>query len=178
MTMFPRIPPKADPAPRAVGFLVFDGFQLLDAAGPISAFEIGGRHSPGAYRLHVLSTRTGAVPSSAGASMQAEALASAPALDTLVVAGGDGTYEATRDAAILGFVREAARVCRRVASVCSGTFILAEAGLLDGRRATTHWSRSELFAKRYPRVRLEADRIFVRDGAVWSSAGITAGIDL
>ena len=107
---------------REIGFLVFDNFQLLDAAGPISAFEIGGRHAPGAYRLHVLATRTGAVPSSAGASMQAEALASAPPLDTLVVAGGDGTYEAIRDAAILGFVREAARVCRRVASVCSGAF--------------------------------------------------------
>ncbi len=118
------------------------------------------------------------MPSSAGASLQAEALASAPPLDTLVVAGGDGTYAAIRDAAILGFVRETARACRRVASVCSGAFILAEAGLLDGRRATTHWSRSQHFAKRYPKVRLEPDRIFVRDGSVWSSAGITAGIDL
>ena len=163
---------------RDIGFLVFDGFQLLDAAGPISAFEIGGRYAPGAYRLHVLAKAAGAVPSSAGASMQAEAFASAPPLDTLVVAGGDGTYEAIHDAEIVGFVREAAGVCRRVASVCSGTFILAEAGLLDGRRATTHWSRSQLFAKRYPNVRLEPDRIFVRDGPVWSSAGITAGIDL
>ena len=163
---------------REVGFLIFDSFQLLDAAGPISAFEIADRHAPGAYRLHVLATRTGGVPSSAGATMQAKAIASAPPLDTLVVAGGFGTYETIRDPAILGFVRDAARVCRRVASVCSGAFILAEAGLLDGRRATTHWSRSRLFAGRYPKVRLEADRIFVRDGEVWSSAGITAGIDL
>ena len=163
---------------RDVGFLIFDRFQLLDATGSISAFEIGGRHAPGAYRLHVLATREGAVASSAGASLHAEALMSAPPLDTLVVAGGDGTYEAIRDAAIVGLVREAARVCRRVASVCSGAFILAEAGLLDGRRATTHWSRSQQFSKRYPKVRLEPDRIFVRDGSVWSSAGITAGIDL
>jgi transcriptional regulator GlxA family with amidase domain len=163
---------------REVGFLIFDNFQLLDAAGPISAFEIADRHASGAYRLHVLATRTGGVPSSAGAAMQAEALVSAPPLDTLIVAGGFGTYEAIRDPAILGFVRDAAHVCRRVASVCSGAFILAEAGLLDGRRATTHWSRSQHFARRYPKVRLEPDRIFVRDGAVWSSAGITAGIDL
>ena len=110
--------------------------------------------------------------------MQAEALASAPALDTLLVAGGEGTYEAIRQASILAYVREAARACRRIASVCSGAFLLAEAGVLEGRRATTHWSRSRQFAKRYPNVALEPDRIFVRDGAVWSSAGITAGIDL
>ena len=176
--MFPRIQTKRGPAPREIGFLVFNNFQLLDAAGPISAFEIGGRHEPGAYRLHVLASRTGAVPSSSGVSMQAGALASAPPLDTLIVAGGEGTYQAMHDALILGFVRRAASLCRRVASVCSGTFILAEAGLLDGRRATTHWSRSRQFSKRFPTVRLEPDRIFVRDGAVWSSAGITAGIDL
>jgi transcriptional regulator GlxA family with amidase domain len=163
---------------REVGFLIFDNFQLLDAAGPISAFEIADRHAPGAYRLHVLATRTGGVPSSAGATMHAESLASAPPLDTLVVAGGFGTYEAMRDGLIIAYVRQAASVCRRVASVCSGAFILAEVGLLDGRRATTHWSSSQLFARHYPKVRLELDRIFVRDGAVWSSAGITAGIDL
>ena len=163
---------------REIGFLVFDNFQLLDAAGPISAFEIATRDSSGPYRLHVLATRTGGVPSSAGVSVQASSLASAPLLDTLLIAGGEGTYEAIHEPAILGFVREAARVCRRIASVCSGTFILAEAGLLDDRRATTHWSRSRQFAKRYPKVRLEPDRIFIRDGAVWSSAGITAGIDL
>ena len=164
--------------PREVGFLIFGNFQLLDAAGPISTFQIGERHSPGAYRLRVLAKREGAVPSSAGVSILAEALAAAPALDTLLVAGGEGTYEALKDPEILGFVRHAASACRRVASVCSGTFILAEAGLLDGRRATTHWSRCRQFAKRYPRVSLEPDRIFVRDGSIWSSAGITAGIDL
>ncbi len=107
--MFPRNPPKAESLTRDIGFLVFDGFQLLDAAGPISAFEIGGRHAPGAYRLDVLATRSGAVPSSAGVSIEAKALASAPALDTLVVAGGEGTYEPIHDAAILDFVRAAAK---------------------------------------------------------------------
>jgi transcriptional regulator GlxA family with amidase domain len=109
--------------------------------------------------------------------MLASAFNDAP-LDTLVVAGGDGVRKAAFDPAILAFVRQAARQSRRVASVCSGTFILAEAGLLDGKRATTHWSRGKEFAARYPRIRLEPDRIFIRDGAIWSSAGITAGIDL
>jgi transcriptional regulator GlxA family with amidase domain len=164
--------------PREVGFLIFDGFQLLDVAGPISAFEIAEMHSPGAYRLRVLAIGIGAVRSSVGLSLPAERLASAPLLDTLVVAGGFGVTNAIRDAAILGFVRDSVRVCRRIASVCSGAFILAEAGILDGRRATTHWNRSHQFAKRYPKVHLEPDRIFVRDGSVWSSAGISAGIDL
>lgn len=176
--MFPRNQPTAGSLTREIGFLVFDRFQILDAAGPISAFEIGSRHASGAYRLHVLATRAGATASSAGASIEAKALASAPALDTLVIAGGEGTREAIRDAAILDFVRMSAKACRRVASVCSGAFILAEAGLLDGRRATTHWSRSRSFARLYPKVRLEPDRIFIRDGAIWTSAGITAGIDL
>ena len=95
-----------------------------------------------------------------------------------MVAGGDGTNAAAKDPAILDFVRSHAGRVRRVASVCSGTFVLAAAGLLDGRRATTHWGRSAAFAKAYPQVRLEPDRIFVKDGQVWSSAGITAGIDL
>ncbi len=163
---------------RAIGFLIFDGFQILDAAGPIAAFEIAAAHVPGAYRLDVVAKLAGAVASSSGATMAAQPFDAAPKLDTLVVAGGLGTYEALNDAAILAYLREAARVCRRVASVCSGAFLIAEAGLLDGKRATTHWSRSRLFAERYPGVRLEPDRIFVRDGKIWSSAGITAGVDL
>ncbi len=163
---------------REIGFLIFDGFQLLDAAGPIAAFEIAGRYGRGAYRLRVLAMRGGAVRSSSHATMEAEAAAAAPPLDTLIVAGGDGSRQAVGDAALLAYVRASAAVCRRMASVCSGAFILAEAGVMDGRRATTHWSRTEDFARRYPRVRLTPDCIFVRDGAIWSSGGITAGIDL
>jgi transcriptional regulator GlxA family with amidase domain len=163
---------------RAIGFFIFDGFQILDAAGPIAAFEIAGAHARGAYRLNVVAKTNGAVASSSGATMTAIALAEAPRLDTLIVAGGLGSYDALKDDVILAFLREAARACRRVASVCSGAFLIAEAGLLDGKRATTHWSRSRQFAQRYPDVRLEPDRIFVRDGKIWSSAGITAGVDL
>jgi transcriptional regulator GlxA family with amidase domain len=99
-------------------------------------------------------------------------------LDTLVVAGGNGALAAARSAEMLTLLKETARETRRIASVCDGAYLLAEAGLLDGRRATTHWEVSVDFVRRYPNVRLDADRIFVNDGNVWTSAGITAGIDL
>lgn len=105
-------------------------------------------------------------------------LADAPELDTLVVAGGEGTRGPAMDSQVLGFVRRAAASTRRIASVCSGAYVLAEAGVLDGRRATTHWGQCAPLQRRYPDVRVEPDRIFVRDGSVWTSAGITAGIDL
>jgi len=164
--------------PRAIGFLIFPGFQLLDAAGPIAAFEIAGQYGQGAYALHILALEAGRVRSSSGATLEAEAIVEAPALDTLVIAGGMGTRDPAILAGLAGDVRTVASSARRMASVCSGAFILAEAGLLDGRRATTHWSRTTGFSQRYPKVKLEPDRIYVKDGPVWSSAGITAGIDL
>lgn len=163
---------------RAIGFLVYPGFQLLDATGPIAAFEIAGRLAPETYRLHFLSRDGGPVPSSSGLTVETQALAAAPRLDTLLISGGDGVKDAAACPATLDFVRAAARDSRRVASICSGTYVLAEAGLLDGKRATTHWSRTQDFQRRYPQVRLEPDRIWIQDGAIWSSAGITAGIDL
>jgi transcriptional regulator GlxA family with amidase domain len=163
---------------RRVGFLIFDGFQLLDAAGPIAAFEIAERYAPGSYKLAPLAVCAGPIASSSGATIGARSLEDAGVLDTLVVAGGDGTRRAFRDEAVLAFVKAQAATARRVASVCSGAFLLAAAGLLDGRRATTHWSRTIDFQSKFPRVRLDPDRIFIRDGAIWTSAGITAGIDL
>ncbi len=162
----------------AIGVLVFDDFQLLDAAGPIAAFEIAGRYRPGAYRIRTLAKAAAVVRSSSGAAMAAEAMAEAGALDTLIVAGGDGTRRAFRDDELVAFVRARGFRTRRTASVCSGAFVLAAAGLLDGRRATTHWSRSAEFAAKFPKVRVEPDRIFVHEGPIWTSAGITAGIDL
>jgi transcriptional regulator GlxA family with amidase domain len=181
--MFPQNQPKArkplrqQAAPRRIAFLLFDGFQILDAAGPLAAFEIAGRYCEGAYRLDVIAAEGGPIASSSTATISAGAFRAA-AYDTLIVAGGDGTRTAFRDERILKFVRRAAKRARRVTSVCSGAFILASAGLLDGRRATTHWSRTAEFARRFPKVRVEADRIYVKDGPVWTSAGITAGIDL
>jgi len=163
---------------RRVAFLIFPRFQLLDAAGPLAAFEIAERYRPGSYELRVIAPQSGAVASTAGAAMIAAALGRATGIDTLVIAGGEGTRSAAQDARIVGFVARCGARARRVASVCSGAYILAMTGLLDGRAATTHWSRSEDFARNFPRVRLNADRIFVKAGKFWTSAGITAGIDL
>jgi transcriptional regulator GlxA family with amidase domain len=163
---------------RDIGFLIFPDFQLLDAAGPIAAFEIAGRLVPRAYRLHLLARDPGPVVSSSGVAMTAQGFAEAPPLDTLIVSGGEGTRTPAICEATLAFARATFRSARRTASVCSGTYVLAAAGLLDGRRATTHWQRSKDFQRRYPTVRLEPDKIFVQDGSLWSSAGITAGIDM
>ena len=162
---------------RTIGVFIFPGIQILDATGPIAAFEIAARFAPGAYSLRLLAMQAGPVASSSGVSLTADAVGD-EAFDTLLVAGGDGTREAYKDAATLAWLQGAAPRARRVASVCSGAFLLAAAGLLDGRRATTHWQRCGDFARVFPQVQVDPDRIFVRDGDVWTSAGISAGIDL
>jgi len=161
-----------------IGVLVFPDFQLLDASGPISVFEIASRIAGAPASIRVLAEVPGGVRSSSGVEMLARGLRSAGTLSTLIVAGGEGVIAASRSAKIIAFVRAAARRGVRIASVCSGAYVLAEAGLLDGRRATTHWRRTPHFLSTYPKVKLESDRIFVRDGETWSSAGISAGIDL
>ncbi|WJR81797.1 GlxA family transcriptional regulator [Bradyrhizobium sp. NP1] len=162
-----------------IGILVFPDFQVLDAAGPISVFEIAGRFAgQAAPAIRVVAENAGLVRSSSGVEMLARGLRPASALTTLIVVGGEGVRTAARSATTIAFVRAAERRGVRVASVCSGAYILAEAGLLDGRRATTHWGRTRHFLSAYPKVKLEADQIFVRDGNIWTSAGITAGIDL
>ncbi|HEU5136345.1 MAG TPA: GlxA family transcriptional regulator [Steroidobacteraceae bacterium] len=163
---------------RRIAFLIFPDFQLLDAAGPISAFEIAERYSPGSYELRVIAKQPGAVTSTSGASMNAVALGRAASIDTLIVVGGEGTRAMAKDPRTVKFVAGCGAQARRVASVCSGAYILAATGLLDGLAATTHWTRTQDFARRFPRVKLDADRIFVKAGKFWSSAGITAGIDL
>ena len=163
---------------RTIAFVVFPGFQIIDAAGPIGAFEIAGRLNPGAYDLSVRAAIPGVVTSSSGVAMVAEPLGDPARVDTVMIVGGDGSRQAMADETLLAFTRAAGRTARRVGSVCTGAFVLASAGLLEGRRATTHWSRSEDFARRFPRVKLDPDRIWIRDGEVWTSAGITAGIDL
>ena len=165
--------------PLAIGVLIFPQFQLLDAAGPLAAFEMPARGvQPSPYVLKVLSAEGGLTASSCGAAMMSAPLSEAPRLDTLIVAGGEGTRAPALDPRVTAYVRAQAETARRVASVCSGAFILAAAGLLDGRRATTHWQRSAQLARRFPRVTVEPDRIFVRDGKIWTSAGISAGVDL
>src|SRR6266850_5085558 len=161
-----------------IGILIFPDFQLLDAAGPISVFEIAGRFSGVDQSIRTLAVTPGPVRSSSGVEMLARGLKSSGAISTLIVAGGEGVRTAATCKKTLAFVRAMTKRGVRVASVCSGAYILAEAGVLDGRRATTHWQRTRHFLSAYPNVKLEPDRIFVRDGNIWSSAGISAGIDL
>jgi transcriptional regulator GlxA family with amidase domain len=128
--------------------------------------------------IRVLSVTSGPVRSSSGAELLARSVKPYGAISTLIVAGGEGVTAAAKCERTIAYVRAMAKRGLRIASVCSGAYVLAEAGLLDGRRATTHWQRTRHFLKAYPQIKLEPDRIFVRDGNVWSSAGITAGIDL
>jgi transcriptional regulator GlxA family with amidase domain len=118
------------------------------------------------------------VRSSSGVEMMARGFRPSAAITTLIVAGGEGSRGPAICPKTLAFVRGIAKRGVRVASVCSGAYVLAEAGLLDGRRATTHWQRTGHFVRAYPKVKLEADQIYVRDGNIWTSAGISAGIDL
>ncbi len=164
--------------PRTIGLVLYPDFQILDACGPITSFEIGGRMGGDAYHLILLSATGGPVRSSAGVEMATIAPQDAAMIDTLIVVGGNGSRDAMRDAAVLACLRDLAGTVRRLCSVCSGAFLLAGAGVLDGRRATTHWRRAGLLARLFPNVIVEPDRIHIRDGHIWTSAGITAGIDL
>ena len=139
-----------------------------------AAFEVASRYRDGHYALRVVAARAGLVRSSSGVAWAAEALPRASEVDTLLVAGGDGVDVAMADARMRRFVQRCAARGARVSSVCSGSLLLAAAGLLEGRRATTHWCRSEQFARQFPQVRLDADRIYVNDGRFWTSAGISA----
>jgi transcriptional regulator GlxA family with amidase domain len=160
---------------RAVAVVIHPGFQLLDAAGPTTAFEIAERFRPGSYHLKLLAPGGGEVESSSGLSLSAKPLEDV-SFDTAIVSGGEIVRSTAAAEAIVAWLRRTR--ARRIASICSGAYLLAAAGLLDGRRATTHWGSTDDFSRRYPKVKLDAERIFIRDGDVWTSAGISAGIDL
>jgi transcriptional regulator GlxA family with amidase domain len=175
----------ADPYGEEVGDLgvvvvTFPSAQILDVTGPLEVFSSATCLVPGAsYGTQVVSTSGGPVLASSGLSFGTTALADVvEPVDTLVVAGGRDMDEACADEELLTHVRRLASSARRITSVCSGAFVLAAAGLLDGRRATTHWAECQLLATAHPAVSVDGDAIYVRDGDVWTSAGVTAGIDL
>jgi transcriptional regulator GlxA family with amidase domain len=174
MSKTPRFPPK----PRTVLFVLFPGFQVLDLAGPLAAFEIANRFAPNSYRLKLAAAAAGMTPSSSGVAMPTEPLKGQANVDTIVVSGGGGTRDAMSDGTLIAALKRMAPRVRRVTSVCSGAFILAQAGLLDGKNATTHWRRAPQLASLFPNVSVDPDCIYVRDGDVWTSAGVSAGIDL
>ncbi len=161
--------------------VAYPDVQSLDVSGPAEVFAAASSYGAAPpYDVTVLSTGDREIRATSGLRLLADATVAehdAP-IDTLVVAGGDGTRQAIVDQALLEWLRAAADRSRRVTSVCSGALILAAAGLLDGRRATTHWSVCDVMAHLYPQVDVDEDRIFVRDGHVWTSAGVTAGMDL
>lgn len=169
---------------RAIFLLAFPGVQLLDVCGPLQVFASANelavqqrRAQP--YATRVVAAEAGLVTSSSGVALLASSIRSVKGLiDTLIVPGGRGVSAASADARLTRWTWRQAGQSRRIASVCSGAFLLAEAGLLDGRRVVTHWARCDELANRYPALRVETDPIFVRDGDIWTSAGVTAGIDL
>ncbi|KKK06552.1 GlxA family transcriptional regulator [Micromonospora sp. HK10] len=161
-----------------VAILVYDGVTLLDVAGPAEVFREANRFGAD-YGIVLLSPTGADVTTNLGVRVAADgALPPAPAVDTLLVAGSDRFPRSRVPADLADAVRAPAAAACRVASICTGAFVLAAAGLLDGKRATTHWKVAHELAARYPTSRVEPDAIYVRDGTTYTSAGVTAGIDL
>jgi transcriptional regulator GlxA family with amidase domain len=158
--------------------LLYDGFQLLDVAGPMAVFETAGYAGPDGYVFEIAAETAGPVRSSGGAVLQAKALKESAGFDTLFVPGGPGARDLANTRGLLPTVRRAAREGRRIVSVSSAAFILAEAGVLEGRRAVTHWSAAARLADRHPRIRVDGDALFAHEGNIWTSAGSLAGADL
>ena len=181
MSKVPRSPPSTR---RVIEVLAFPLVQMLDVTGPLQVFasandQIAAAGGVPPYMLRVVAQNGGGVTASAGLGLVAAPLPAIESdLDTLMIAGGPGVDSAAADPMLVEWVRKRGSRARRVASVCTGAFLLAAAGVLDGRRAATHWSFCAELARRFPAVHVESDPIFVRDGPVWSSAGVSAGIDL
>ena len=167
--------------PRLVVMLVYPGVMAMDVFGPLEAFAsaniIAGRPL---YRLAIAGKTTAPVETSLGLPIvPSVALDDIEGpIDTLLVSGGFGQSDASCDQQLIAWLKEGRVRARRCGSICTGAFVLAAAGLLDGRRATTHWAMAEELSRRYPQVAVDVDRIFVRDGSVYTSAGVTTGIDL
>ena len=188
MTYIPEMLPlalKGRPRPRRVAFVAYEGVSLLDLAGPLECFIVASRFcrwSDGTvpYECSVVSVRGGLVQTAGHLTVSTEpvkVLDEVP-VDTLIVPGACVVEDVTRDRPLIEWVGQRAADCRRVCSVCVGSFLLAAAHLLDRRRATTHWMHCELLARQHPAVVVEPDAIFVRDGSYWTSAGVSTGIDL
>lgn len=173
-------------APRPVVMLAYEGAQVLDIAGPIqllSAAMQGDGRTP-AYKIELVAEKRSAIHTTCGLTLQADrafvdlGAEELARLDTFIVSGGNGSREAMTNETLIAFVRKAAKHARRTVSICTGSFILGAAGLLDERRAATHWAYASLMRQLLPKVRVDEDAIYVRDGKFWTSAGVTAGMDL
>lgn len=167
---------------RLVVIAVFPGIQALDLVGPLEVFHAAHRQVADGrgYRVEVVAESTDVLRTSSGLQLLADRSFSSirGTIDTLVIAGGEGARAAAQQHRVQSWVRRVSPRCRRVASVCTGAFVLAAAGVLSGRRATTHWAHCGRLARDFPDVDVAEDAIYVRDGRVWTSAGVTAGMDL
>jgi len=173
-------------ATRRVAMLAYPDAQVLDVVGPLEVFSRAsrllveaGRKRP-AYAVEILGMARGSFRVSSGVGLLADRRydQAGPGIDTLLIAGGRGTSKYIGDRRLLAWIRKQAGSVRRLASICTGAFLLAEAGLLEGRRATTHWNSCDEFAQRYPGVQLDPDTLYVREGPISTSAGVTSGMDL
>ena len=165
--------------PRRVVIVIFPGVQPIDAIGPAEVFRTAGLLDPPGYTVELVAANPGTVRSTTvGLAVDRSIAGCRGPIDTLIVAGGTGTRHATENPRLVSWVRTAAKRSRRVCSVCTGTFILGAAGLLEDRRVTTHWASCDLLAEQYPSATVEPDQIWVRDGELYTSAGVTAGMDL
>ena len=166
---------------RHVSFVIFPDALLLDLAGPLQVFELanetGAAHGS-VYRVSVGSTFGGLVRTSSGVAIDTVALAALSPVDTVVVVGGHGVHAAARDPVLKAWVSDQAASARRICSVCTGAFLLASSGLLQGRRAVTHWDSCARLQTQHPSTTVLPDAIYLQDGQMWTSAGATAGIDL
>jgi transcriptional regulator GlxA family with amidase domain len=160
---------------RRIGFVVYPGYSVM-ALAAVSVFETANLlGEEAAYELHFISETGGPIGTSSGMKLESEPFGDIP-FDTLIVGGASITQPSTPG--MIAFLRLAPHKCRRIAAICSGAFVLAEAGLLDGRRATTHWAYARELQKRFPQAKVDEDKIFINDGPIWTSAGMSAGIDL
>lgn len=165
-----------------VGMVLFPRFQLLDIAGPSDAFAEVAVLSGGEceYELMTIGTTRGTVAASCGMSIMPDRTIfdPCPQFDTVILPGGHGIFEAAEDSTLTDWLVRQASTCRRMGAICNGVFALGSAGLIDHKTVTTHWMDAAHLAQKYPRVSVEPDRIFVRDGRFYTTAGVTAGIDL
>jgi len=166
---------------KTVLFVVYPQIKLLDLTGPLQVFsDARNNDNKHLYRTVVASVDGAQIQSDAGLSLQCESLADwhRRRIDTLIIVGGPGVFDAINDTHLVSNIARLAAKCRRVASVCVGAFLSAAAGLLDAKRATTHWESANKFATDFPDIQVEINPIYIKDGNVWSSAGVTAGIDM
>lgn len=167
---------------RKIGIVAYDGVQALDLVGPMDVFDSANTivdASEPPYKLVVIGLKAGRCKTESGLTIEADCtLDEAPRLDTIIVPGGAGIRREGPGEIVARWLRARAKNTRRIASVCTGVYALAKSGLLDGRRATTHWRWADELAQRFPSIRVESDLIFVQDANIFTSAGITAGIDL